>query len=467
MNLVYIQYIHILMRKIGSFSNGRRPKTSFAREHNVERAGDSKIIWQPQNLLSSIVRFIMGGKIISQSTAPPLEQASDDSSSFGSLPYFHSSDFAKSSWSKTVGYYGVPSLGLAILAIIHPLFFLAGAGVAAASYGVYEICNNSGGIDIQDANERKKEDLVGTQVEIETLVPETSQSRTGDVSLSESFYAPTICTEVESLIQISPLANSILANETFSGLTALEFFNVFLGNNAVFSFAEFQRKRGDMNIEYKEWIDRKRQLRFETPTKQLFGPAYAIATKNQHLVKKTKHCVMMESKTTLEKIPFCNTFCVREQWYLSSVRDASGKPTTTLSVTAQVDFNANNPFEGQIKHKSMMTMREVLDCWCKMAHEAILLTEQRAEARMKRQEKESEKKKDQNAIEVTYNDSRKASAIVGDVTGADDETDWEMDPSGMLAPQPVVPKTRRLLLSLRAVRRSLSTKFVKKFVSDM
>jgi hypothetical protein len=102
-----------------------------------------------------------------------------------------------------------------------------------------------------------------------------------------------------------------------------------------------------------------------------------------------------------------------------------------------------------------------------MAHEAILLTEQRAEARMKRQEKESEKKKDQNAIEVTYNDSRKASAIVGDVTGADDETDWEMDPSGMLAPQPVVPKTRRLLLSLRAVRRSLSTKFVKKFVSDM
>jgi hypothetical protein len=412
----------------------------------------------------------MSDEAISPSTAPPLGQASDDSSSYGSLPYFHSSDFAKSSWSKTIGYYGVPSLGLAILAIIHPLFFLAGAGVAAASYGVYEICN-VGGKEVQETNERNKEDLVGTQVEIETLVPETSPSKMGDVSISESFYAPTICTEAESVIQISPLVNSILANEMFSGLTALEFFNVFLGNNAVFSFAEFQRKRGDINIEYKEWIDQQRLLRFETPTKQLFGPSYAIATKNQQLVRSSKHCVIMDSKTTLERIPFCNTFCVREQWYLSSVRDASGKPTTTLSVTAQVDFTAHNPFEGQIKSRSMVTMREVLDCWCKMAHAAILLTEQRAEARMKRQETEKEKReieknKDQNAIEVAYNDSLHVSAIVGDATGADDdEADWEMDPNAMLAPPPIVPKTRKL--SLRAVRRSLSTKFVKKSVSAL
>ena len=49
---------------------------------------------------------------------PPLAQVSDDASSVGSLPYFHSSDFEESSWTNTVGYYGVPSIGLAVIWIL-------------------------------------------------------------------------------------------------------------------------------------------------------------------------------------------------------------------------------------------------------------------------------------------------------------------------------------------------------------
>jgi hypothetical protein len=75
---------------------------------------------------------------------------------------------------------------------------------------------------------------------------------------------------------------------------------------------------------------------------------------------------------------------------MMSERDAEGKPTTILSITAQVDFFSSNPFEGQIKSKTMSTMLEVLGCWCKLAHEALRLTQQRAEERKKRQELEEQ-----------------------------------------------------------------------------
>jgi len=373
---------------------------------------------------------------------PPLAQVSDDASSVGSLPYFHSSDFEESSWTNTVGYYGVPSIGLAVLALFHPIFFLAGAGVAAASYGLYGFCNKEG--------KGTKETLIVEPFLVEKSKPAVLPAPCREVASLGSFHAPTMCTESESLNH-NPLKNVILANESFVGLTAAEFFNVFLGNHAVFSFSEFQRRRGDINIEYTDWIGHQRVLKFETPTKQIFGPAYAVARKDQQLHRNSKHCVVMNSTTTLEKIPFCNTFCVREQWKMMSERDAEGKPTTILSITAQVDFFSRNPFEGQIKSKTMSTMLEVLGCWCKLAHEALRLTQQRAEERKKRQELETAR--DENAIEVFYHDRLQTVSIIGD----DEANDWEMDP--MRSPPKCIRTGRKL--SFQAVRRSLSSKFLK------
>ena len=397
----------------------------------------------------------MAEEPLSLSVPPTLAQSSDDASSVGSLPYFHSSDFAESSWTYSVGYYGVPSIGLAILALFHPLLFVAGAGVAAASYGVYEVCHNG--------KKSENEEQVVEGFIVGTTDPQLQPTPRCDVEASESFYTPTICTDIESIVIISPLKNEILTNEIFPGLTAREFFNVFLGNNAIFSFSEFQRKRGDLNIQYLDWIDQKRVLTFETPTKQIFGPTYAIARKDQQLVRNSKHYVVMESTTTLEKIPFCNTFRVCEQWQLVSTRDMDGKPTTKVTISTQVDFISHNPFESQIKAKSLSTMREVLGCWCKMAHEAVRLTHKRAEERKQRQDKE--KPKNDNAIEVAYNDLLRSASVVGDPKDdSNDESDWEMDPM-KTSPPKVTTKARRL--SVQALRRSLSITFSKKFGSAM
>ena len=192
----------------------------------------------------------MGEEPLLLTVPPTLAQSSDDTSSVGSLPYFHSSDFAESSWTYSVGYYGVPSIGLAILALFHPLLFVAGAGVAAASYGVYEVCHTG--------KETANGDQVAEGFIVRTTDPQLQPTQRCDVETSELFFTPTICTDIESIVISSPLENEILANEIFPGLTAREFFHVFLGNNAIFSFSEFQRKRGDRNIHYLDWIDQKR-----------------------------------------------------------------------------------------------------------------------------------------------------------------------------------------------------------------
>ena len=46
-----------------------------------------------------------------------------------------------------------------------------------------------------------------------------------------------------------------IENVEFKGLNSLEFFDVFLADDAPFTFCEFQKKRQDKNIRYGKWED--------------------------------------------------------------------------------------------------------------------------------------------------------------------------------------------------------------------
>ena len=111
-----------------------------------------------------------------------------------------------------------------------------------------------------------------------------------------------------------------IVDEEFSSLHAKEFFQIFFGDDAPFSFVDFQRQGGDLDIEYSKWGEsRKRLIRFKTPTRTpFFGPSHAQASKTQVLTVYSKSCIVMESTTSLEDIPYCDRFVVREQWVFTS-----------------------------------------------------------------------------------------------------------------------------------------------------
>jgi VAD1 Analog of StAR-related lipid transfer domain len=230
------------------------------------------------------------------------------------------------------------------------------------------------------------------------------------------------------------LNTTVVQNVSFPGLHAIEFFRVFFANDAPYNFMELQKERGDLDIVYGDWKElgpedpvmlhddsrgkkpltndstseamttllsgsevQGRVLTFKAKTNNFIGPVYATTRKTQRVLLCHKTCILMESRTDLSDIPFCNTFYVVERWLIRAYKvgdeNGSGKSkyVSTLSATSEVVFTQSCQFASQIKSKSASTIKELTTCWCTMATEALKLTEQRKSLRLKHaQEGESE-----------------------------------------------------------------------------
>jgi hypothetical protein len=204
------------------------------------------------------------------------------------------------------------------------------------------------------------------------------------------------------------LEHQVAKDVEFRGINALEFFEVFFSDHAPYNMKDFQENRGDIEIEYGDWkrrcpedpisfhpnaknqedlvpfptSSRKERIQtFKTLTNSFFGPAYASATKTQRVTKLSSRLVIMESKTELSSIPYCDRFFVLERWIIESVKDnencSDSVPIlirTKLSVSVEVVMLRSCSFESQIRSKSLSTVEDIVSSWSEKARRALQLT---------------------------------------------------------------------------------------------
>ncbi|GAX20236.1 hypothetical protein FisN_15Lh284 [Fistulifera solaris] len=386
------------------------------------------------------------------------ERAKTDEGSVGSIDsvtYFEPADFNRSNWESVMN---APTMGLAFvgiaMALTHPLLFVAGlitaVGTAtAASRGfdcidkdmysqIWESLHDSSGGLVQDAldnrtaatvdeaqqkqnAERLEVDTTAEMVKIEdgsdgTPVGERQtlkrSPRKRKIRLLPPSGPAVPITSNESALPVNwttvnftDLKHHVVTEREFIGLNVIEFFRVFFGDDAPYSFKEFQKKRGDLDIQYGKWSDelpkgplslhppstagdfpfdtttyvsyQTRTLNFKAKTNNssLLGPAFATTTKVQRLFILSKRCAVLEMKTTLRDIPFSDRFFVLERWVVNAKKDDYGLYTILLSVSTGAVFTGSCPFEGPIRSRSAAAVSDVVNAWCAMATEALRLTE--------------------------------------------------------------------------------------------
>ena len=206
-----------------------------------------------------------------------------------------------------------------------------------------------------------------------------------------------------------PLQNAVILNQTFEGLNAIDVFNVFFSNDAPYNFKEFQKQRQDKDIEYGKWeplehvtqvslhhkaencneldlgqLIQERVLKFDAKTNAFLGPPYAPTTKVQRALVSSKHLLVLEAKTHVTDIPFSDRFHVMERWVITADKVKADKYVSSLSIYSEVFFTKSCPFEHKITTTSKQTFSEIATQWCKMAQEALKLSEQHRTLRIQR-----------------------------------------------------------------------------------
>jgi hypothetical protein len=236
-----------------------------------------------------------------------------------------------------------------------------------------------------------------------------------------------------------------VVDREFVGLNVIQFFNVFYDDNAPYNFVQFQKKRGDKNIQYGPWGTtsatagplslhpptdaptdtlttmpytsfQTRRLTFlaKTNTSSLLGPPYATTTKTQRMLIVSKRVAVLEMKTVLADIPFCDRFFVLERWLLVAHKNSRGRYTTRVTVQTGVVITKSCPFDAMIRHKSSQAVADVVQAWCRMATQALELTERAKRDRLQQEQDDNvsvgpeeveatcheEPDEDENAIEI-------------------------------------------------------------------
>ena len=224
-----------------------------------------------------------------------------------------------------------------------------------------------------------------------------------------------------------PLGHAVIEKHEFFGLNVNQFFQVFLADDAPYHYKEFQKKRGDKNIHYGNWknvhqdnnnddivttstaplsmhpsadlpfppeLDCSefitRTLSFQAKTNNsLFGPPYASTTKKQRLMIVNKRFGILEAKTTLADIPFCDGFFIMERWILTAQKgETDGNYRCQISTSCQVFFVKSCPFQSQIRTKTISSITDVSKAWLHMATQALALSEQHKQKRIRQEQHE-------------------------------------------------------------------------------
>jgi hypothetical protein len=395
----------------------------------------------------------------------PNDGDDDDASTASTVVHFDDSDFLPSNWTGVAEY--IPPLGMAVVAggllFMAPIVFVGGILTACTALGAvhaaqasYETCFEGklsqiyeGEKDRSETDEKHQTDPTTThQKESQKQVPSEvgfDVTEIGDSSSevkSQVLNAPQLMEITSSRSWIPkdpsmletceqalewvnhyypPLAFKNVNNLEFKGLNALEYFDVFLADDAPYTFEELQKKRQDKNIRYGKWEDltgvtkpslvsaaatiespkneeepkyhhhlKQRVLNFDAKTNNGFlGPPYATTTKVQRCLVANKRLIVVESKTTMSNIPFSDRFYVLERWLITSQK-RDDQYVSSMSVSCQVCFSKPCSFESFIITKSQETVTEIAKKWNEIAQKALQRTEEARRERL-HQDKENSK----------------------------------------------------------------------------
>lgn len=263
----------------------------------------------------------------------------------------------------------------------------------------------------------------------------------------------------------------------FRGLNANEFFDVFFADDAPFGFPAFHKLRRDKEVQYGTWdtvttthtssdsdsnintpnnnnivsninnnddaipssiIVKERAVKYHAKTNSFLGPPYAPTTKTQRAYFSTKFLVI-EIKTTLKDIPFCNRFYLIERWIIDGTgtgaapssnrngnssrtncnknrknelkqhhntqKDHNNNPSKAshshciyLTVTSKVYFTDECPFESVVVKESAKQISEISKSWNTMAQDGLKQSEETRRKRLQIKKAERLQKEQQMKV---------------------------------------------------------------------
>eukprot|EP00816_Leptocylindrus_hargravesii_P011591 CAMPEP_0196809854 /NCGR_PEP_ID=MMETSP1362-20130617/9731_1 /TAXON_ID=163516 /ORGANISM="Leptocylindrus danicus, Strain CCMP1856" /LENGTH=476 /DNA_ID=CAMNT_0042184661 /DNA_START=298 /DNA_END=1728 /DNA_ORIENTATION=- len=284
---------------------------------------------------------------------------------------------------------GLAALTSAAL-VVHPVLFLAGVMWAVGLYKSAE----AGVVYFNDetfkrifwwdeeqpseaeTNEEKLVRLQQVKAEVEKEIKmEKSGSFDVDDGATTQTDASSTSTSTEDDIAIENLPRFVRTEQLAGNITGFlecliydEQFNV-----------RFQAKQGDDEIVYTKWESKtesqmSRKITFKTLTKSYFGPAYANATKTQHIHffrgngkarTDDPECdaVIIDSVTKLKDIPYAEKFWVTERWVLRPV----DQHNFTVDFSFEVYFTRKLKIQELIVGKSAQKVKEITKLWVKAA----------------------------------------------------------------------------------------------------
>jgi len=234
-----------------------------------------------------------------------------------------------------------------------------------------------------------------------------------------------------------------LENFEFRGLNAFEFFDVFFADDAPFGFPAFHKLRRDKEVQYGPWntgvssdkpnsksieflpsiAAKERAVQYHAKTNSFLGPAYAPTKKIQRAYFVSKKMLVIEIRLTLHDIPFSKHFFLIERWVIDGTRcgfetigssstnnnrnsskkdrnpehhynndsnstKASSSHCVYLTISSEVYFTQECPFESAVRKESTKQVCEISKCWNAMAQAGLKRTEETRTKRLRQKEKE-------------------------------------------------------------------------------
>lgn len=159
-----------------------------------------------------------------------------------------------------------------------------------------------------------------------------------------------------------------MATESLLGISVKEFWDTFFADEAEFGFDRFWKERGEVNVARDNWKEPDEAWAKECE-EDLPGPALLVrkvyakvqmkgnpfvkeapTTKNYFLIEKsdTRLHVVVRVRTT--DVPYCDSFCVEEEWQLESPSPSSQPVirSCVVRVSFRVKFYKSTMMKGTI-----------------------------------------------------------------------------------------------------------------------
>lgn len=98
------------------------------------------------------------------------------------------------------------------------------------------------------------------------------------------------------------------------------------------------------------------------------------------MTKLKNKLLVIEGRTNVKNVPFCDRFHVDERWIIESSRVSEKNAKnpiyeSKLSVYVEVKFIQSCQWESKIRKSTLSSMTELIDSWCKQATAALALAE--------------------------------------------------------------------------------------------